>query len=170
MSWKPDPKLFAVNAFSLSWEKPYFYCFPPFSIIWRVLRKIRGDKAETILVNPTLADAKLVSYSPSDVYSNSGTIYQFTSTVTWNKNQAPSLSSVKINSSSCVRRYIEEQPAPGAAKEIILASQCNSTQQRYQSTYKKWEAFCCEWGIGTFLVTISDVIAFLTNMFEMGLG
>ena len=52
VSWKPDPKSVAVNAFSLSWEKTYSYCFPPFSIIWRVLRKIREDKAKAILVIP----------------------------------------------------------------------------------------------------------------------
>ena len=47
-------------------------------------------------------------------------------------------------------------------------AQLNSA--KIQSTHKKWEAICCERGIDTFLVNISDVIAFLTNMFEMGLG
>ena len=49
VSWKPDPKSIAVNAFSLSWEETYSYCFPPFSIIWKVLRKVREDKQKPSL-------------------------------------------------------------------------------------------------------------------------
>lgn len=50
-SWFPDPECSGVDAFSYKW-KEYFYAFPPFSLIPRVLRKVRQDQAKGIIVVP----------------------------------------------------------------------------------------------------------------------
>ena len=42
MSWKPDPQACAVDALSVSWKDIYFYAFPPFSMILKVLQKIQS--------------------------------------------------------------------------------------------------------------------------------
>lgn len=52
ISWKPDPGSLTVDAFSLSWSSFYFYAFPPFTIIGKVLNKIICDQAEGIVVVP----------------------------------------------------------------------------------------------------------------------
>uniref|UniRef100_A0ABD2XG48 RNase H type-1 domain-containing protein n=2 Tax=Trichogramma kaykai TaxID=54128 RepID=A0ABD2XG48_9HYME len=52
ISWKRDPSSEAIDAFTLSWANLFFYAFPPFSIILKVLRKIKRDKAEGIVVVP----------------------------------------------------------------------------------------------------------------------
>lgn len=52
VSWQKDPDAIAVDAFTIKWTKYYFYAFPPFSIILRVLQKIKNDKATGILVVP----------------------------------------------------------------------------------------------------------------------
>ena len=52
VSWKPDPQAFAVDAFSLSWTDKFFYAFPPFSCVGRVLQKILQEGASGILVVP----------------------------------------------------------------------------------------------------------------------
>ncbi|KYM98797.1 hypothetical protein ALC62_10486 [Cyphomyrmex costatus] len=52
VSWFPDPGSWAVDAFSLSWHTFYFYAFPPFILLPRVLRKICDDEATGILVIP----------------------------------------------------------------------------------------------------------------------
>ena len=52
VSWKTDPDSLTVDAFTISWEKFFFYAFPPFSIILRVLQKIQNDKSEGVLVVP----------------------------------------------------------------------------------------------------------------------
>lgn len=51
-SWMPDPKAMAVDAFTVPWSHYYFYAFPPFSLILRVLRKICRDRATGVLVIP----------------------------------------------------------------------------------------------------------------------
>jgi hypothetical protein len=50
-SWFPDPECEGVDAFSFVW-KDFFYAFPPFSLIPRVLRKVISDKARGIIVVP----------------------------------------------------------------------------------------------------------------------
>ena len=52
ISWRPDPEAVHVDAFTYDWSNELFYAFPPFSIIPRVLQKIREDRATGILVVP----------------------------------------------------------------------------------------------------------------------
>jgi len=52
VSWLPDPLAEAVDAFSLHWGDFYFYAFPPFILILKVLRKIISDEAEGVVVVP----------------------------------------------------------------------------------------------------------------------
>ena len=52
VSWQPDPDAFFINAFHLNWQ-PYFgFCFPPFSIIPRILQKIEREEADILLIVP----------------------------------------------------------------------------------------------------------------------
>jgi hypothetical protein len=52
VSWRPDPEAVHVDAFTMCWTDITFYAFPPFSLIPRVLQKIREDRATGILVVP----------------------------------------------------------------------------------------------------------------------
>lgn len=52
VSWKNDPDAWVVDAFTISWSKMFFYAFPPFSLILRMLQKIISDEAEGIVVVP----------------------------------------------------------------------------------------------------------------------
>ena len=50
--WHPEPEAMAMNAFSLTWNNNYFYMFPPFSLVGRVLAKIQRDKTNAEIVAP----------------------------------------------------------------------------------------------------------------------
>lgn len=52
VSWKRDPNARAINAFTVDWSRTFFYAFPPFAIISRVIKKIDSEKARGILVVP----------------------------------------------------------------------------------------------------------------------
>lgn len=47
-----DPESVAVDAFTINWSSNFFYAFPPFTLLLRVLRKIQIDKAEGVVVAP----------------------------------------------------------------------------------------------------------------------
>ena len=53
VSWKPDPASSFVDAFTISWEKMFFYAFPPFCQIHRCLQKILEDQTpQGIMIVP----------------------------------------------------------------------------------------------------------------------
>ena len=52
VSFKPDPYATAIDAFSLNWSFYKCYVFPPFNVIYKVLQKIRVDKAMVLCVFP----------------------------------------------------------------------------------------------------------------------
>lgn len=52
VSWHRDHFAWNVDAFTIKWNNYFFYAFPPFSLILKVLQKIRTDKAVGILVFP----------------------------------------------------------------------------------------------------------------------
>ena len=52
VTWRPDPAAIAVDAFTVDWSQELIYCFPPFSIIPRVLQKIRMDRAVALMIVP----------------------------------------------------------------------------------------------------------------------
>ena len=52
VSWKPDPEVSQVDAFSFSWNGRFVYIFPPFSLLNRCLQKLEKDQALALLVAP----------------------------------------------------------------------------------------------------------------------
>ena len=52
ISYRKDPFAMHIDAFTIPWTDIDFYCFPPFSCILRVIKKVIQDQARGILVLP----------------------------------------------------------------------------------------------------------------------
>ena len=52
VSYRSDPFALHIDAFTISWADKQFYCFPPFSCVLKVIRKVINDKGRGILVIP----------------------------------------------------------------------------------------------------------------------
>jgi len=52
VSWKPDPKSWTTDAFTVKWNGFLPYMFPPFNQINKCLRKIQRDMATAVIVTP----------------------------------------------------------------------------------------------------------------------
>ena len=52
VSFKPDPNAFAVDAFTQNWNDIKGYAFPPFSLIGRILAKIKREEASITVIVP----------------------------------------------------------------------------------------------------------------------
>ena len=52
VSFLPDPHAYATDSFSLNWHGWNFYAFPPFSLLPRVLKKIKEDGAKGMIICP----------------------------------------------------------------------------------------------------------------------
>lgn len=51
-SWKGDPDAYKIDAFTFSWSQYFFYAFPPFSLISKILQKIITEQSVGIVVVP----------------------------------------------------------------------------------------------------------------------
>jgi len=52
--WFPDPSAFSVDAFSLSWKDFKPYIFPPFSLIGRIIHKLKLEEVLDAIVTAPL--------------------------------------------------------------------------------------------------------------------
>lgn len=53
IAWKPDPGAIEIDAFTSDWSQyKLIYCFPPFSLVGKVLQKIQSSKVMAILIVP----------------------------------------------------------------------------------------------------------------------
>lgn len=52
VSWTAEADAWKVDAFSFSWTDIYFYAFPPFALLHRVLKRVQEDQATGLLVAP----------------------------------------------------------------------------------------------------------------------
>lgn len=52
VSWKGDPDAYKIDAFTFRWSRYFFYAFPPFSLISKMLQKIICEQSEGIVVVP----------------------------------------------------------------------------------------------------------------------
>lgn len=51
-AWRKEPDACVIDAFTLDWSNFYFYAFPPFAIISKIISKIISEKAHGILIVP----------------------------------------------------------------------------------------------------------------------
>ena len=52
VSWRPDPDAMDADAFALNWSSFRAFCFPPFSLISRVLQTLEPCQAKCVIVVP----------------------------------------------------------------------------------------------------------------------
>lgn len=77
-SWERDSEALLINAMTFDWSQYYWYAFPPFSLIPRILKKIIEEGSRGIIVVPywvgqpwfpiftELLDSEMLILSPSD--------------------------------------------------------------------------------------------------------
>ena len=74
------------------------------------------------------------------------------------------------NGMSLVRESLRDKGISERAQEIILQSWREGTQKQYRTYLQKWTTFCSRRGVYTIQPSISEVLDFLTELFDGGLG
>ena len=57
-----------------------------------------------------------------------------------------------------------------SSTELLSHAWREGTKLQYDTTVRRWGAYCRQWKIDTFTPPIAAVVNFLTSLFEMGLG
>lgn len=111
-----DTEGYCVNALSVSWKDFYWFAFPPFALIPRILEQIKEGGCEGIPVVPDWpAQARLpVSLS-----------------ISLQTTQASSSSSPVTDSRSAYKAALESQGLEGETIEILLTSLAENTYKQH---------------------------------------
>ncbi|XP_011858469.1 PREDICTED: uncharacterized protein LOC105556025, partial [Vollenhovia emeryi] len=144
-AWKRDPDAKAINAFTLKWSDLDFYAFPPFSMIARVLQKIKNDKASGIVVVPLWTGQ------------------------TWFPDTSPSASSKTYpGCRQAIREALKHRGASEDSIGIMLRAWEDSTLKQYNSTLALWWTFNNEGKMDPLEVSAAKVLEFLTKRYKEG--
>ena len=52
VAWNPEPGAWRIDAFSFKWSNAFYFVFPPFSLVGRVVQKLVADGTKAVVVAP----------------------------------------------------------------------------------------------------------------------
>ena len=84
--------------------------------------------------------------------------------------QAPTMQQPLSYGGTTVRQVLASHRLSKKAQELVLASWRSSTRTRYDGVLKKWEEFCSKGNKDPFYTTIGDVLNFMAERFDEGVG
>ena len=173
VSYKPEPGAWATDAFSLNWHSLQFYAFPPFSIIGKVLAKIKQVKAQGILIVPLWSTQpwfpiamSLIVSRPMLLKAKRDLLYlpgRSEMVHPLHKH----LNLLTIFSFRSMPRGFE---LPEDTWALISLSWRDSTKCQYNSALQKWLSYCTERSVHSASPSINDVLTFLTHLYKTGLS
>ncbi|KAJ8911445.1 hypothetical protein NQ315_008331 [Exocentrus adspersus] len=161
ISWNRDPDSVTIDAFTVAWNNYFFYAFPPFSLILRVLKKIILEKAEGILVVPLWSAQPWYPVFTSLLLKDP-VIFKP------NGHKASLGSQTYIDSSTCIREAYSLKNLPVSSYDILLASISNATLKQYDSALKQWWQFCLTNKMCPFKFKVNDLLSFLSLKYNEG--
>lgn len=144
VSYRPDPFAGHIDAFTISWTDKKFYCFPLFSCIFQVVRKIICVKAREVLVIPQWPNV-MVSHALTNIGATTSCPSTGSESVTdavQARAKAPSTQESKNSYLSYIRGKLQVKGFSAETIDIILSSWREGTQTQYQLIAKKWFEFC----------------------------
>ena len=137
VSWRPDPEAVAID-----WREQYFYAFPPFSLINRVLQKVEQDQSQGIIIVPMWNTQvwfprllHLLIDFPVTLPKGPRTLL-----LPFNREKAHP-SGMQIIRNSLTARGISQKAA-----KVILQSWRETTHKQYSVYLRKWLLFCSSRG------------------------
>ena len=117
-----------------------------------------------------LANTAMVYAADSNAYSrtNSLTTEQHPQPARSKKDRQGSESTV--DSLSLLRDSLKGQRVPAGAAELILRAWSKGTLKSYGSVFQKWTAFCSQRKVDPLQGSLTNVLDFLTELFQSGAG
>ena len=153
MSWHPASEAMAVNVFSLTWNNNYFYMFPSFSLVGRVLAKVNRDKTKAITVVPYCS----MQIANADVQPRA-TIF---STIS---KKSDSYTQTLREPTTTSKTSVNDNQGNTTTVKILEASLRQSAHCRYNNYIKHWLDY-----LKTMRkIEVTHVLDFLSAIFEHG--
>ena len=171
VAWRKDPYSVATNAFSITWNKEFYYEFPPFLPNNTGSKQDKKGKDKKInFDNTMLVDRAVVPPNTEHVdkeTSNPSIIRKTTNH--WNQSFRADLRSCNksnpyISGMDGFRGHLLEKVA-----NLISNSRRQSSLSGYESSWKNWSGWWDRNTDDTFRCTSVSILDYLTALFEEGL-
>ena len=174
ISWKPDPDAQTVNAFTFSWHDAFMYIFPPFpSYHGTSTEENQGGQRQSHSYSSIMADSTMVASPVSADVRTALTVaepQELANSTIQPRNNPPPLAKTAFDSMSIIRNCLQLQGISARAQEIILASWRSGTKKQYKVYLNSWISFCKRKNFSPLAPKLSQVLEFLTTLFDSGLG
>ena len=163
-AWKPDPCAHFIDAFTLDWSVfKLVYCFPPFSVIGKVLQKIvfyNSNPSSPRLANTVLVPTSNVNASGASTPNKAAEVNPDPSPRC--QDRPSPLPQAPTDWLSCVRKSLQLQGITGETLNIIIDSWRESTRKQYRSSISAWITYCKEQKISITTPSLPQLLDFLT--------
>ena len=172
VSWIPDPNAVGVDAFTLDWGTQY-NCFSSLQFNSTSSAKGGGGSSRSNHGDPSLANAVLVSQinqTPGAAPSATSQSSQHCTPALQSRKGTSIGGKTAADGMSLIRESLRNKGISERAQELILQSWRAGTQKQYRTYLQRWTTFNSGRDIDPIQPTISEVIDFLTELFDSGLG
>ena len=137
-----------------------------------VLQKIVTDQAEAVVIAPIWTTQPWFPILLDLVCEDSYILPKVKKLLHMPKKPTERTSADKneAGSLSCVRRSLQNRGLSGETLDILMSSRRDSTKKQYRSFHEKWLLFCDKRQISVFEADVNNVLSFLTELYNSGLG
>ena len=138
------------------------YIFPPFSLISRILAKVRRDKTVAILIAPVWPTQGFVPSASTFSSATASTVATVGGAASSTTQPGAPSSEVQDEASrlGCVRKSLSDKGISSQATNLICASWTTGTEKQYQTVWKKWRGWCHERNVDSLQAHVSQVLIF----------
>ena len=169
-SYLPDSTVAVIHAFTASWKNLNVYCFPPFSLLGRVMQKVKLEEVDMTLIAPVWPTQHLFPEILNSIVEASYLIPQQRMFLYQPHNPSLTHPLTKMNLAvSDIGKLLQDYGLSEDTTDIPISSWRPSTRQQYWTYFKKWLLFCSQRKVDPFKATEIEVLNFLTHLYKSGL-
>ena len=170
-SWKPDPGCTYVDAFSTTWSKLNFFCFPTFQSDPEVCTKDYTRQSKGNITDPCVANTDLVSTCPPTTVQPTLDFQAITKPATSCSLQGATSTTQNPASDglSFIRNTFAQQDLSSDITDILMASWRTGTKKQYKTYVERWLVICRERKINHSSPKIGEALQFLMSLYNQGL-
>ena len=172
-SYRADPQAHVIDCFSVHWGDFSVYCFSPFSVLPRVLQKIKRDKASGVVVAPIWKKTTILAGAHDNADRETGfTLGQRNTPYTTERHDTETPAEEKTGPAGMqsIRERYRQQGFSENATKFLMSSWRHSTKHMYDVYIRKWERYASERKMDKVSPPLIAAVNFLASLAESDLS
>ena len=172
MDWKPNPGSQAINTMYQSWTKMFPYAFPSFSLIPRVLSKLRKEGTTMILVAPAWQSQAWYSVLLSMCIHNPFLVLHRKDLLLDPLGRPHPLvvnQTLRLAAWMFFEKSLASKGISDKAAKLISDSRRGSSISSYELAWRQWAGWCGKREVDPFQCPLKFILDYLPDLFGKGL-